>query len=46
MARIKPGEIFDHRNPQLRAALDEAVARNLPVVEVGERQLDPTERRQ
>jgi hypothetical protein len=39
MARIKPGEIFDHLNPQMRAALDEAVERALPGVEVDERQL-------
>lgn len=39
MARIKPKEIFDHLNPQLRAALDEAVARTLPGVEVDRRQL-------
>ena len=39
MARIKPGEIFDHLNPQMRAALDEAVARVLPGVEVDKRQL-------
>ncbi len=39
MARIKPGEIFDHLNPQMRAALDEAVARALPGVEVDKRHL-------
>lgn len=39
MARIKPTEIFDHFNPQLRAALDEAVARALPGVEIDRRQL-------
>ena len=39
MARIKPGEIFDHLNPQMRAALDEAVTRTLPDVEVDKRQL-------
>jgi hypothetical protein len=39
MARIKPGEIFDHLNPQMRAALDEAVERALPGVEVDKRQL-------
>jgi hypothetical protein len=39
VARIKPVEIFDHLNPQVRAALDEAVARALPGVEVDKRQL-------
>ena len=39
MARIRPGDIFDHLNPQVRAALDEAVARTLPDVEVDKRQL-------
>lgn len=39
MARIKPMEIIDHLNPHLRAALDEAVARALPGVEVDKRQL-------
>ena len=39
MARIRPVDIFDHFNPQMRAALDEAVARALPGVEVDRRQL-------
>ncbi len=39
MARIKPAEIFDHFNQQMRAALDEAVSRVLPEVEVDRRQL-------
>jgi hypothetical protein len=39
MARIRPIEIVDHLNPQLRAALDEAVTRALPGVEVDKRQL-------
>jgi hypothetical protein len=39
MARIKPAEVFDHLNPQMRAALDEAVARALPGVEVDRGQL-------
>lgn len=39
MARIKPAEIFDHLNMQMRAALDEAVSRVLPGVEVDRRQL-------
>lgn len=39
MARIKPAEIFEHLNPQMRAALDEAVERTLPGVEVDRRKL-------
>jgi hypothetical protein len=39
MARIRPNDIFDHLNPQMRAALDEAVDRTLPGVEVDKRQL-------
>ncbi len=39
MARIKPLDIFDHLNVQMRAALDEAVARALPGAEVDKRQL-------
>lgn len=39
MARIKPAEIFDHLNPQMRAALDDAVERTLPGVPVDRRQL-------
>ena len=39
MARIKPHEILDHFNPQLRAALDDAVDKTLPGVEVDKRQL-------
>ena len=39
MARIKPMDIFDHLNVQMRAALDEAVVRALPGVEVDKRQL-------
>ncbi len=34
MARVKVTEIVDHLAPQLRAALDEAVERSLPGVEV------------
>ncbi len=34
MARVKVTEIVDHLAPQLRAALDEAVERTLPGVEV------------
>ena len=30
MARVKPVELFDHFNPQMRAALDEAIAKALP----------------
>ena len=39
MARIRPNDIFDHLNPQMRAALDEAVDKTLPDVEVDKRQL-------
>lgn len=39
MARIRPTETFDHFNPQMRAALDEAVERALPGVEVDRRKL-------
>ena len=39
MARIKSQDIFDHLNSQVRAALDEAVARTLPGSEVDKRQL-------
>ena len=39
MARVKPAELFDHFNPQMRAALDEAVARLLPDAEVDRRML-------
>lgn len=39
MARIKPVELFDHFNPQLRAALDAALAKVLPGVEVDQRML-------
>jgi hypothetical protein len=39
MARIKPIELFDHFNPQLRAALDEALARALPDAEIDKRML-------
>ncbi len=34
MARIKLVEIVDHLSPQVRAALDEAVERTVPGVEV------------
>ncbi len=39
MARIKPQEIFDHFNPPLRAALDEALERTLPGIEMDRRKL-------
>ncbi len=39
MARIKPVDVFDHLAPQVRAALDEAVDKTLPGVEVDKRQL-------
>jgi hypothetical protein len=45
MARIRPNDIFDHFNPQMRAALDEAVDKTLPGIEVDKRQLYPTFRR-
>ena len=39
MARIRPNDIFEHLNPQMRAALDEAVDKTLLGVEVDKRQL-------
>ena len=39
MARVKPVELFDHFNPQLRAALDEAITKALPGAEVDKRML-------
>ena len=39
MARIKPNDLLDHLNPQIRAALDDAVDKTLPGVEVDKRQL-------
>ncbi len=39
MARVKPVELFDHFNPQLRAAFDEAIVKALPGVEVDKRML-------
>ena len=30
MARVKPVELFDQFNPQMRAALDEAITKVLP----------------
>ncbi len=30
MARVKPVELFDHFNPQMRAAFDEAITKALP----------------
>jgi hypothetical protein len=39
MARIRPNDIFEHLTPRLRAALDEAVDKTLPGVEVDKRQL-------
>jgi hypothetical protein len=39
MARVKPIELFDHFNPQLRAALDEAIAKALPDAEIDKRML-------
>lgn len=39
MARVKPVELFDHFNPQMRAAFDEALAKALPDAEVDKRML-------
>ncbi len=39
MARVKPVELFDHFNPQMRAALDEAIAKVLPGAEIDKRML-------
>ena len=37
MARVKPQELFDQFNPQMRAALDEAVTKLLPDAAVDRR---------
>lgn len=39
MARVKPQELLDHFNPQMRAALDDALNKALPGVEVDRRML-------
>ncbi len=39
MARVKPVELFDNFNPQMRAALDEAINKALPNVEIDKRML-------
>ncbi len=39
VARIKTADLFDHLNTQLRAALDEAVDKTLPGIEIDKRQL-------
>ena len=39
MARIRPNDIFDHLNPQMRGALDEAVDKTLPNIEADKREL-------
>jgi hypothetical protein len=39
MARVKPQELFDHFNPQMRAALDEALTKLLPDAQVDRRML-------
>ena len=39
MARVKPVELFDHFNPQMRAALDEAMAKAFPNADVDKRML-------
>lgn len=39
MARVKPQEIFDHFNPQMRAALDAALTKLAPDVQIDRRML-------
>jgi hypothetical protein len=39
MARVRPQELFDQFNPQMRAALEEALGKLLPDVEVDRRML-------
>ncbi len=39
MARVKPVELFDHFNPQMRAALDEAIGKALPDADLDKRML-------
>jgi|GEM_PF-1166827 len=39
MARVKVADLVDHLTPQMRTALDEAVERTLPGVEVDRRKL-------
>lgn len=39
MARVKPVELFDRFNPQMRAALDEAIAKALPDANFDKRML-------
>lgn len=39
MARIRPAEIFDTFNPQMRLALDEAVTKLMPDAQVDRRML-------
>ncbi|MGE5603206.1 MAG: hypothetical protein ACM30E_09150 [Nitrososphaerales archaeon] len=39
MARVKPVELLDHFNPQMRAALDEAITKALPEADVDKRML-------
>ncbi|OQA45112.1 MAG: hypothetical protein BWY52_01391 [Chloroflexi bacterium ADurb.Bin325] len=39
MARVKPQELFDQFNPQMRAALEEALNKLLPDVQVDRRML-------
>ena len=39
MARVRPQELFDHFNPQMRAALDEALTKLLPEAQVDRRML-------
>jgi hypothetical protein len=39
MARVRPQELLDQFNPQMRAALEEALGKLLPDVEVDRRML-------
>ncbi len=39
MARVKPQELFDQFNPQMRAALEEALNKLLPDAQVDRRML-------
>lgn len=39
MARIKPQEILDHLNPQIRIALDEALTKLAPDAQIDRRTL-------
>jgi hypothetical protein len=39
MSRVKPVELLDNFNPQMRAALDEAITKALPNAEIDKRML-------